>query len=96
MFVHHPSNSENGETVSGGSGWNRFCHNQIFIVKDEEETLYEVITNDGDLITIPLDRYIKIKKCRSGEGLDMKIGIRMSAEGGLQFEEVGRILRKVK
>lgn len=92
LFIHHPDAENN---ISGGKGWSRFCHNILEINKLEEEENFEVLTNEGDVITMSLDRYIRIKKCRSGEGMDYKIGIKMSKES-LHFIEMGRILRKIK
>lgn len=92
LLVHHPD-AEGG--VSGGRGWHRFSHNILQIHKLEEEEVFEILTADGDIITTGIDRYIKIVKCRSGEGLDYKIAIKMN-ETSLGFKEIGRILRKVK
>lgn len=92
VFIHHPSSDD---TVSGGAGWERFSHNVVEIVKLEEPDLFEIVTSDGDVMEMDIDRYIRIKKCRSGEGLHWKIAIKMS-DKGLYFEEVGKILRKCK
>lgn len=95
LWIHHPDNEGN---ISGGKGWNRFSSSVLNITAlgdGDEEELYEVMTMDGDVITMPVSRCIKIAKSRNGHGMGSKIAVRLNPDN-LCFEELGKIIKKVK
>lgn len=95
LWIHHPDNEGN---ISGGKGWQRFSSSVLQINAlntDDEDELYEVMTIDGDIITMPVNRYIKITKSRNGHGMGSRIAVRLNPDN-LCFEELGKIIKKVK
>lgn len=92
LWIHHPDAENN---ISGGKGWTRFSSSIIEIVKLEEPQDFEVADMHGDSTTMAIERYIRIRKARSGEGMDYKLAIKLDPTD-LTLKEIGRIIRKVK
>lgn len=95
LWIHHPDNEGN---ISGGKGWNRFSSSVLNITSlgdGDEDELYEVMSIDGDVTIMPVDRCIKIAKSRNGHGMGSKIAVRLNPDN-LCFEELGKIIKKVK